>query len=215
MRELLAREAHLEWFEEFFGARPDAHFTVALGLLNGGQCYGPHCRTADGREDLYCILGVWETDDEGLPVFRREVLGTVVHEFCHSFTNRVIDRHEAELRASGEKLFAAVRPAMERIAYGNWKTMLYESLVRASTYRYLQRHEGIVAATAALEDDKRRQFLWIEKLADLLGQYEKSRDRYATLDEFAPRIVAFFDEHADEYVRVRTSARRSGPRSFR
>jgi hypothetical protein len=83
MQTLMEKEAHLEWFDGYFGRRPQASFTVALELLNGGGCYGPHFRAADGREELYCVLGVWQTDKQGLPEFTRDALPIVVHEFCH------------------------------------------------------------------------------------------------------------------------------------
>jgi hypothetical protein len=67
MQTLMEKEAHLDWFDAYFGPRSQAGFTVALGLLNGGGCYGPHFRAADGREELYCVLGVWQTDKQGLP----------------------------------------------------------------------------------------------------------------------------------------------------
>ncbi len=89
----------------FLGARPQASFTVVLGLLNGGCCYGPHYRLPDGKEELYCVLGVWKTDDDGLPIFEADMLETVVHEFCHSYANEIVDRHADELKAAGEKLF--------------------------------------------------------------------------------------------------------------
>jgi len=85
MQTLMEKEAHLEWFDAYFSPRSQAGFTVALGLLNGGGCYGPHFRAADGREELYCVLGVWQTDKQGLPEFTHDAMGTVVHEFCHSY----------------------------------------------------------------------------------------------------------------------------------
>ena len=195
-RALLEKDGHLAWFDEFFGQRPQASFTVALGLLNGGSSYGPHCRTADGKEELFCILGVWKTDGQGLPAFDRDVLGTVVHEFCHSYTNAIVDRHEAQLKPAGEKIFPQVAPAMRSAGYGNWKTMIYESLVRACVVRYTQRHSGAEAARRAIQADKKKGFLWIEGLADLLGEYEAHRGQYATLEAFSPRLVAFFDQYA-------------------
>jgi hypothetical protein len=66
MQTLMEKEAHLEWFDAYFGQRSQASFTVALGMLNGGGCYGPHFRAGDGREELYCVLGVWQTDKQGL-----------------------------------------------------------------------------------------------------------------------------------------------------
>jgi len=63
---------------DLLGERPQASFTVALEPLNGGGCYGPHFRAADGREELYCVLGVWRTDEQGLPQFTRDMLPIVV-----------------------------------------------------------------------------------------------------------------------------------------
>lgn len=87
LREFMNKQAHLEWFHAYFGERPHAKFTVVPGMLNGGSCYGAHSQDASGAEQLFCILGVWKTDANGLPVFTPEMLETVVHEFCHSSTH--------------------------------------------------------------------------------------------------------------------------------
>ena len=210
MEAVLKEHAHLEWFGEFFGERPQADFTVALGLLNGGCCYGPRCRTVDGREQLYCILGVWKTDAEGLPQFDGDMLGTVVHEFCHSYTNAIVDRYAAELKSAGEKILPHVESAMRRQGYGNWKTMMYESMVRASVVRYTYKHAGPAAARRAIENEKKRQFLWIGELSGLLAEYETHRDQYATLDAFFPKVVTFFDRYADELA----ARRETSPEGF-
>ncbi len=205
---LLKREAHLEWFDAYFGRRPQASFTVALGLLNGGGSYGPHLRAEDGREELYCVLGVGKTDPQGLPEFTREVVGTVVHEFCHSYANGIIVRHLPELRAAGETLYAPVVGQMRAQAYGTSQTMLYESLVRACTVRYVRRYEGEEAAQRAIQAQKARGFLWMQEMSDLLGQYEANRARYPTLEDFSPRLVAFFAESAKTYSKGRAGDRR-------
>jgi len=196
MRTLMQKEGHLEWFDAYFGPRSQAGFTIALGLLNGGGCYGPHFRAADGREDLYCVLGVWQTDKQGLPEFTRDALGTVVHEFCHSYANPLIARHQAELEASGDALFEHVADRMRSQAYGNGHTLLCESLVRVSVIRYLRQYEGEEAARRAIQTEKRNGFLWMQELADLLADYEAHRDQYPTLEDFSPRLVAFFAESA-------------------
>lgn len=200
MQAVLAKHGHLEWFDEFFGQRPEASFTVALGLLNGGNCYGARCRTADGKENLFCVLGVWATDEEGMPRFDQAMLETVTHEFCHSYTNAIVDRHEAEFEPAAKKIFPHVEEAMRRQAYGQWKTVIYESLVRACCVRYTGKYNGSRAARAAIQSHKQRQFVWIEELSDLLGEYEANRDRYPTLDAFSPRIVAFFGDYAEKFA---------------
>jgi hypothetical protein len=199
MRALLEKGAHLEWFDNYFGERPQATFTVALGLLNGGSSYGPHCRDAAGREELFCILGVWQTDAEGLPEFGREMLGTVVHEFCHSYANPIIDRHGSELDAAGEKLYRHVARQMRSQAYGEARTLLRESLVRACTVRYYRQYDGEEAARRVIQSEKKRGFAWVEELSNLLVEYEAHRDQYPSLEAFAPRMVAFFKEYAEEF----------------
>jgi len=195
---LLDKEAHIDWFDRFFGARPQAHFTVTLGLVNGGSSYGPHFRGADGKEELFCIMGVWQTDKEGVPVFTHDMLHTVTHEFCHSYANPIIDRHRADLKAAGERIFPHVAVSMRRQAYGNWTTMFYESLVRASTLRYVRKYDGAGAAWVATLEQQARGFPWIDDLSALLGEYEAERDRYPTLESFSPRLVAFFNAYADK-----------------
>ena len=112
--------------------------SVLLGMLNGGGCYGPRWRDSSGKEELFCILGVWATDKEGKPVFDSSMLSTVAHEFCHSYANPIIDRHQGRLNAAGDKLFEPVADQMRSQAYANGHTLLCESLVRASVVRYVR-----------------------------------------------------------------------------
>jgi hypothetical protein len=198
MQTLMEKEAHLEWFDAYFGRRSQASFTVALGMLNGGGCYGPHFRAGDGREELYCVLGVWQTDKQGLPEFTRDMLGTVAHEFCHSYANPLIERHLTELGASGDALFKQVSDRMRAQAYGSGQTLLCESLVRACVIRYLRQYEGEEAAQRAIQAEKRNGFLWMQGMSDLLGEYEAHREQYPALEDFSPRLVAFFAETAKD-----------------
>jgi len=192
MQTLLDKEAHVEWFDAYFGQRPQASFTVALGLLNGGGSYGPHFQAADGHEELYCILGVWQTDKQGLPEFTGDALPTVIHEFCHSYANPLVERHLAELQVSGDALFEQVAGRMRSQAYSNGQTLLKESLVRACVIRYVRQYEGEEAARRAIQAEKRKGFLWMQEMSDLLGEYEAHREQYPTLEDFSPRLVTFF-----------------------
>ncbi len=201
MRTLMEKEAHLEWFKDYFGERPQAAFTLAPALLNGGCCYGSHCRQSSGSESLYCILGVWKTDPDGLPQFTHDMLQTVVHEFAHSYANPIIDRHQTELQPAADPLFRQVSGRMRSQAYGDGQTMLRESLVRACEVRYTFRYDGPAAGQRAIASQKQRGFLWMEELSSLLAnEYEAHRDRYSTLDTFSPRLVAFFNDFAKGFA---------------
>jgi hypothetical protein len=196
------------WFNGFFGIHPDARFSIVLGLLNGGGSYGPKVVHADGREEFYSILGVWMTDEEGLPRFDDRILGTVVHEFCHSFANPVVDGHAAEFEAAGQAIFPLVEEKMRSMAYSNWKTMMYESLVRSSVVRWDLARNGREAAEKRIAREEKNHFFWISGLSELLGIYEANRDTYPDLDSFFPEIRRFFDEyaeHAEERIVAITS----------
>jgi hypothetical protein len=212
MQTLMEKEAHLDWLDAYFGERPQASFTVALELLNGGGCYGPHFRAADGREELYCVLGVWQTDKQGLPTFTCDTLPIVVHEFCHSYANPLIERHLAQLQASGDALFEQVAARMRSQAYGSGQTLLCESLVRVCVVRYVRQYEGEEAARRAIQAEKRNGFLWMQEMSDLLGEYEAHRKQYPTLEEFSPRLVAFFAESAKKISKTQSDLAAKRPK---
>ena len=212
MKALMDKEGHLEWFNEYFGEKPQATFTLAPALFNGGCCYGSHRRDGTGKESLYCILGVWKTGTDGLPEFTTDMLETVVHEFGHSYVNPIVDRHLAELQPAGNTLFRHVAAKMRSQAYGNSETMLRESLVRAGEVRYTFRYRGPEAGRRAVAAQKSRGFLWMEELSDLLAQYEAQRQQYPTLDSFAPRLVAFFKTYAEDFARKQQSVDERKPK---
>jgi hypothetical protein len=199
MRQVLERDAHLEWFDAFFGVRSDVRFHLALGMLNGGGCYGSRCRTANG-EDIYCILGVWASDRKGNPTFGGDVVPTVVHEFGHSYTNPLVEAHLAELEPAGMRLFPLVADLMRRQAYGNWRTMMYESLLRACVVRYRVAHEGAMAGLSEIAIQHQCGFVWTGELSTLLADYEQHRQTYPTVDAFMPRVVQFFNEYAEKHA---------------
>jgi hypothetical protein len=205
MRAMLSEHTHLEWFPAFFGPAPGGPFTVVVALLNGPNHYGPRCRLPDGSERLYAILGSYERDAQGNPVFGPNLMELVVHEFTHSYANPWVDRHEAELKEAGEALYRPVAEAMRRQAYGTWQTMLREMLVRACTLRYIARHAGDQAAMVKSADEVQRAFLHVPALARVLAEYEMERERYPNLEAFTPRLLSFLRELAERQKAEATS----------
>ncbi len=195
MQAVMKEHGVIDWFNDFFGDRPGARFELILGMLNGPANYGARIKLADKDEVLFCILGVWGTDDQGQPEFSDRVLSTVVHEYCHSYCNPLVDKHAEELEAFAKPIFAQVKEAMKRMAYGSWETMMRESLVRASVIRYLLAKQGEEAAQKRTEYEKKQKFFWMDGLVDLLKEHEQNRESYPRLDDFFPRITAFFKDY--------------------
>ena len=124
------------------------------------------------------------------------MLPTVVHEFCHSYINPLVNLHAGKLEKAGQQIFSSVADAMRRQAYPQWKTMMYESIVRGCVVRYRLASEGEAAAEQQIIYENTNRFFWIRGLSNLLGEYEASRSKYPNLDSFFPEIVKFFDHYA-------------------
>lgn len=192
-RRVIVRDVRLDWFDKFFGTRPGADFRIVIAPMLGGINYGPK-RTIGSREELYCILGIWFSDRHGDPDFSREASGVVAHEFDHSYVNPVVMRHMRELRAPGEILFPRVANKLRRQAYGNWETMMIESLVRAAQVRYVREVRGPVWGLQAMKEEVANGFIWTPELVALFDEYQADRKKYPTYESFMPRVVAFFNQ---------------------
>jgi hypothetical protein len=200
LRAALDAGIEMDWFPRFFGARPAQSFTVIPGLLNGGGSYGPRVVRADGTEELYSILGTWLVDGDGKPRFDASIVDTVVHEFCHSFCNPIVEAHRERLRGAGEQLWPFVADTMRAQAYGNWETMMKETLVRVCTARYVLATRGEREHERAVDYEHGRGFEWTAALSERLGAYELDRAKFATLDAFVPELAARLETFAAEFA---------------
>jgi len=193
LQQLIDTKANLAWFDEFFGSRDDVDFNLVISILNGPGSYGCRVRL-EGRTKIYSVLGAWRIDWLGFgnPTFSPDVVGTVVHEFGHSYCNPLVEKNMKDFTSFGEKYFPRVEKQMKGQAYGSWQTMMRESLVRACEVRYAMTNDGKERAERIANYHISRGFHWMKELSELLGQYEKQRDKYRTLDVFMPKIVELF-----------------------
>lgn len=190
----------VNWYEQYYGAKPDGSFNIIIGLGLGGGNYGPKVIYPDGREDSYAIMGTWSVDSTNIPVYKADnYLPTLIHEFNHSYVNHLTKKYEKDFEDSGTKLFELVKAGMGSQHYGSWQTMMNESLVRASVIRYLLKHnpDG-KAAKYQLISDFGRGFFWMKGLVETLGTYEKNRDKYPTLESYIPVLSDFYKKVAEE-----------------
>mgnify|MGYP001458539785 CR=1 FL=1 len=194
--EFVSSEVHLEWFASYFRKNRSAKFILSLAPNNGGPSYGLTCQDADGTTGYYCILGLGYPmlDESQHPVFGDDHLDTIIHEFCHSFVNPLVDSHLSELKALGEKTFSLVEREMKSQGYGSWETMMYETFVRACVLRYFQSHKGPQAAKEGREGELTQRFLLVDKIFELLGEFEMQKQRCPSLDTFFPKLVSSLNE---------------------
>lgn len=204
--QLLTSKVDFDWYTRFYGEVPRGSFNLYIGLLNGGGNYGVKVVHTDGREDLYAIIGTWQVDKAGLPIYGEGNLSTIIHEYNHSFINDLVLEHERELSAAGESIFLPVTERMKALAYATWQTTLIESLVRTAVIRYQLDHGGQPQAIyEAMIIERNLGFLWTEELFALLGTYENTRKVYPTFRSFFPLVVGYFNDFSQriQYVAKR------------
>jgi hypothetical protein len=197
MDQFLAKNDTIAWFDSFFGARPQSSFGVLIGMLNGGCCYGEWICLPDGWEEITPVIGCWEFDSKGVPTFSgKGILPTVIHEFCHSYTNPIVEKYAQQMEPAVKQLFKWKELDLRQHGYGAPNALVPESVVRACVVRYLRAKQGPDKAQQEISEQQQCGFEWTGELSDLVGEYESARDKYPTFDSFMPRVVQFFDDYA-------------------
>lgn len=192
--ETILNQVNFAWYKNFYGEQPAGTFNLYIGLLNGGGNYGSRVVLPDGSEDLYAVMGTWQVDEKGFPFYGDDVFPTVIHEYNHSFVNKIIEKNAEKFEKSGAAMLRETSEQMRRQGYSQWKTIIIESLVRACVVKYLQRNPtGKMTAQLQLAEEESRSFWWTTKLVALLDEYERNRKKYPTLESFVSRLIEFFD----------------------
>ena len=183
-----------KWFDEFFGVTANDELTLVLGFGNGRSNYGPRFQSGQTSEKYAIVAQL--ADPGGNPAFMLQEFGTTVHEFCHSFTNPVVDKYMQQLRPAGEKLFANHSRAMRMRGYQQWDAVIYETAVRACVGSFARNSLEPMHADYYFQREISHGFLWTKDLTDLLGKYESNRDKYPTFESFFPEFVRFLHDYS-------------------
>lgn len=197
-RKAILNDFNMKWYAEFYGKAPAEEFEIILGYGNGGGNYGIKVNPEYGAPVVNAVVGVWDFDDKGNERFdKNEFQPLLIHEFNHSFVNYILEQghYRSELENAAGNIYRLVEEDMKSQAYGDWETMINESIVRAAVIRYMTDNgypEKDIDEEIRIQ--KGRKFLWIKELSDLLGEYEKNRKTYPTLESFYPEIIIFFKE---------------------
>jgi predicted transposase YbfD/YdcC len=182
------QKVDMEWYQKFFGEVPEGNFNLIISLSNGNNNYGPKVEYLDGKEELYSIT-ICAIDSLNNPYFSdRWALNLIIHEFCHSFCNPLIFDNYDKMKKKADEFYKIKEDLLNRQAYGNSQTMLYEILVRACVIKYMADHYP-TNPEKYFSNEKSNGFIWIEELYNSLLQYEKERDKYPTLKSYMPEIV--------------------------
>lgn len=183
-----------EWYPKFYGKQPNEDFKVVIGYGNGGGNYGPRVSQDNEKDQVYAIVSGGNFDGRTL-TYTSSYAPTLIHEFNHSFVNYLLGNpeYQRKLEKPGNQILEAVRKPMKDQAYGDWKTIINESIVRAAVIVYMkENHFSEKEIKAEMKEQLKRRFVWTPELVELLEQYQANRKEYPSLESFYPNIVAFF-----------------------
>lgn len=193
----------IDWYADFYGNEPQETFSVIIGFCNGGNNYGVNRQLTGKRKEVFALVGYY-VDKEDTPMYNKEYLPTLIHEFNHSFINHYLDKNKypdfvKELEPAATDLFMSSRWSMAKQAYGNWKTVINESLVRAAVICYmLDKEYKPEEIKNELIEQVQRNFRWMPELVSLLRKYEKEQSKYGNFENFYPNVIDFFNEYQEK-----------------
>ncbi|WP_051697494.1 DUF4932 domain-containing protein [Prevotella sp. 10(H)] len=200
----ITEQVDMNWYSNFFGEEPSDNFSLIIGLGNGASCYGPPLYFADGRKTAYAIMSVWETDNEGMPVYDKKfpnfdtsTLLILLHELDHPHVDPLTEKYIDSFRESGEIILSALKSQEgNRVGMSPyWKTLLDEALVRACVIKYMKDHDF---AQSEIDAEIKLQKDWmglsfIEEVVSELESYDKQRDTYPTFESYMPKLAEFYN----------------------
>ena len=193
----------MQWCQQYFGYAPD-QYKIILGMQNGSCNYGMQITQRDGTRQFISILGARYPSVRDIPKFPPDLyIPTIIHEFCHSYINPLVDSSRHAFQLAGEKIYPHHQDQLKQAGYNYWYVMLYEYIVRACVVRYLIEMDGPDVANERMSWDASFGFPGIYGLVDLLEHYETNRDRYPRLDDFVPHISRYFEQLARDYDEVK------------
>ncbi|MGM9743164.1 MAG: DUF4932 domain-containing protein [Candidatus Cryptobacteroides sp.] len=200
------------WYEKFFGPSDGTSFHVFPGLLNGPGNYAVHQKTDDGKEIINALMGCCARDANGKIYYGETyTLPVLIHEFNHSYCNPLNEEFWDAISPAAARIFNTDPAFYASIAYGSPLHVMNETFVEACMIRYLISHPlnlegtGFNGMDELIEclldiDEKKKRFLLIRDLADILKEREEHTDIYPTMQDFMPRYVEVVNRRAGETV---------------
>lgn len=198
---------NIDWYSGFYGGEPQENYSIIIGFCSGGGNYGANRQLKGQKKDVFAIVGYF-VNDEDVPMYNRRFLPTLIHEFNHSFINHYLDEdkypeHVKELESAATDLFNSSQWSMKMQAYGNWKTMINESVVRAAVVCYMLDNEyKPEEIKTELLMQMQLNFRWVPELTSLLRKYEKKQNKYGNFEKFYPNVISFFIDYAQKENKI-------------
>ena len=149
----LAAGVDTGWFTSFFSTAEMPKFRITVAPIIGSNNYGLSAITSDGSSILTPVMGSLSFD-------------ILIHDFCHPYCNPVIDNIFGRISFNARRFFKMEKALLGLQAYSSAKTMMYETLVRASVIRYLAEHDAQADVRALVMEQVNGGFPLVKPLVE-------------------------------------------------
>ena len=180
------------WFDSFYGKNDKLASRIILSFMIGGHNNGISLKRKDGTLLLTPVMGSLRQQNESISY--NGGMETIIHEFSHPYCNPLIEANWNDIFPKALEVYSIVEELMTNQAYGSALTMMCETLVRASTIRYMKSHNMEDMANRSLANHENLGFIMIRTLVKTLEKREREADKYPTLADFMPEIVAAINQ---------------------
>ena len=175
------------WFDSFYGKNDKLSSRIILSFMIGNNNNGISLQRQDGTLLLTPVLGGLGVNSEG--VYFYGDMNLIVHEFSHPYCNPLIEANWSAISKKSEEVYEGVASIMQSQAYSNARTMMCETLVRASAIRYMMSHGQMNYVASRIAQEESNGFVMIRCLISALEKRENESNKYASLAEFMPEII--------------------------
>ena len=187
-----------DWYNTFFGPIDNLSTQIILSFFIGNNNNGLSLNLVNGSKLLSPVMGCLSQNSSGKISFNDD--GSIlVHEFSHPYCNPLIDKYWDSIEETASEVFKSVENQMRNQAYGNARTMMCETFVRASTVRYFMNHTSDKKQENRIKNEVNRGFLLVPTLVEVLDKREKEQAQYATMDAFMPEIIKAINGYVPKF----------------
>lgn len=194
---------NMQWFKDFFGeSLRGIEINMGLCLGNNNYFIWNRCNDRDWDGKIAIVVGA-SSDVDGIPVFHEYQFPVVIHEIMHYFTRPLISVYYNQMEESMEYVYSKITDQMTDRGYGNARSMAGEWFNNLFTNLYFKyeyevgRYPFNYMYNVAQNEDE--GYIWMGRAVAFMNNFYLERNRYPTIKEFMPQLVAYSNLLRDKW----------------
>lgn len=192
------KEFNIDWFSTLFKDIQEP--LVIVSLCNGPHNYAFSIPSKNNRNGM--VVGC-VADSEGLPVFNKNLIFIIAHEFLHSYTNSCISNSWNQIGPAAQVIYSHAKEDMGKLAYKNAETTMNEWFTNLLSIMYLQDNPTMnYPIQRLIGQHQNAGFIWMERSVIFMEHFRKDRNTFTTIDDYMPQIIGFINNTAKNYNQV-------------